>query len=346
MAALVMNVIVDRDASESKLNTIHLLEMEQYSAKGGGRLVEVVNKHVAELEVTGRHWDERVSDVKHGQLANLESVTADLLPEPSEIDYKQALVSDSLASKVVWFGGLRNAFELSFQTHNIESLCRISSIQDPQRVNTLSGLFTDNLSALLLPHPSPNLGSMGSSGTSPRVNAFVRCCYESTEFLFPSFEQQVENTKGLLKDNESGLGFGDMFITKHSNLRSVHAAFHLICGSAKLHCQSEDVVMRGLDRILKVTCEYGFKTLYIPLSFTEARLYSSREPSPALMSHIHSVFSQVKNSLVTMVQSDVKNLNLLQRIIFLIPPVEPVHNVLPLLTRSLTVMEEVFQGSY
>lgn len=135
-----------------------------------------------------------------------------------------------------------------------------SGTPDPQRLQTAMSLYSNSLSGLVL------LVDNRISSYSGIKKAFATVCQQSTDFHFPSLDQQLEKIREDVKKGKEQqeeqrkaiaeeldeeeipdvmfdlpasptrkaslqdgplLSPGDYYITKHSNLAEVHVVFHL-----------------------------------------------------------------------------------------------------------------------
>jgi len=173
----------------------------------------------------------------------------------------------------------------------------------PRRLQTAMSLYSHNLSGLVLLTES-NLNEDTPTDTTLK---FGQICSTSTEYHFPSFEQQLESLKleakrQLTSPASDGndvistgkLKCGDFYMTRHSNLCEVHVVFHMLtavtssdgatCDNGENNddvtntapvplTSSEKVnsrhpVVMGLRSVLKTASLCGVTTLTIPLLLT------------------------------------------------------------------------------
>ncbi|XP_021927005.1 protein C12orf4 homolog isoform X2 [Zootermopsis nevadensis] len=192
------------------------------------------------------------------------------------------------------------------QMHNIRILsadvldfCRIrpqaSSGLDPQpqRLQTALALYSNDLYGLVILTDS-HIGSY--SGLSKELN---EVCQHSTDFHFPSVDDQLEKIRDEAKEavawrqshwgrSSSGehlvtltssekqsrrsgstknLQTGDVYITRHSNLAEVHVIFHMVVDDSlrSSDINSRHPVILGLRNILKTACSKDITTLTVPV---------------------------------------------------------------------------------
>nr|CAD7431917.1 unnamed protein product [Timema monikensis] len=191
------------------------------------------------------------------------------------------------------------------QMHNIRilsadvlDLCRARLQQqagnidpDPQRLQTALGLYSSDLCGLVLLADS-HVGHF--SGLTKEVS---EVCQQSTEFHFPSMDEQLEKVRVEVKKAVSwrqahcgrhenlvsltsseqlcrrggggtkNMQTGDVYITRHSNLAEVHVVFHMVIDDS---LKSNDINSRhpailGLRNILKTACSNDITTLTVPV---------------------------------------------------------------------------------
>ncbi|XP_050532362.1 protein C12orf4 homolog isoform X2 [Daktulosphaira vitifoliae] len=155
----------------------------------------------------------------------------------------------------------------------------------PQRLQTVLELYSHDLKGLVLFTDTNNLDFY-----SGLAKEFFDICEGSTEFHFASLQDQLETMKSDLKvavenrkckgpisnflspelqarrNKSKLLQCGDVYITKHSNLASVHLIFHMVIDdSLKSDTNSRHPVILGLRNILKAACSYDITMITIPL---------------------------------------------------------------------------------
>ena len=173
----------------------------------------------------------------------------------------------------------------------------------PRRLQTAMSLYSHNLAGLVLLTSDTSVTTTRTEHSITRD--FASICYRSTEYHFPSFEQQLEYIRGdqlksalkwrenaALKrsifdapeqanppkansnNDNSKLKAGDFYITKHSNLCEVHVVFHMIANcaddgnvplSSSEGVNSRHPVVMGLRSVLKAASSCGITQLTIPL---------------------------------------------------------------------------------
>ena len=190
--------------------------------------------------------------------------------------------------------------------------CPCNSVRDgfgeesdwlPRRFQTAMSLYSHNLAGLVLLTSDTSMTATKAGSSITRD--FASICFRSTEYHFPSFEQQLEYIRGdqlksamkwredaslrrsifdppeqqnekqgkNMTDNKK-LKSGDFYITKHSNLCEVHVVFHMIANcddetivplSSSEGVNSRHPVVMGLRSVLKAASSCGITQLTIPL---------------------------------------------------------------------------------
>ncbi|XP_060068652.1 protein C12orf4 homolog [Ylistrum balloti] len=177
------------------------------------------------------------------------------------------------------------------KTHTVGGLV----IPQPQRLQTAMSLYSNNLCGLIL-----MVDNRLNSYTGIKRD-FAKVCEQSTDFHFPSLDQQFSNVdKEIAKFNElkaqkkvsedsdkisikssssssSGdnqlqdkgnrIQVGDFYITKHSNLSEVHTVFHLVIDDSirSIDISSRHPVILSIRNIIKLCFRSDITTLTIPL---------------------------------------------------------------------------------
>lgn len=90
-------------------------------------------------------------------------------------------------------------------------------------------LYSHNLSGLVV-LTDCNLDEDSPRDTTEKVGDI---CSRSTEYHFPSFDQQLESLKlktaaGASPAASNKLKCGDFYMTRHSNLCEIHVLFHML----------------------------------------------------------------------------------------------------------------------
>ena len=144
---------------------------------------------------------------------------------------------------------------------------------EPQTIQTAIQLFSNTSLCALVLLADCNLRKLNKISEN-----FATICDQSTEFHFPTLEQQLMGVEECLKidkskksdDYECNLNIGDFYITKHSNLSQVHLAFHLACDDNLSRQRTDQLssrhpIIMGLRNILKVCFKYNITTITLPI---------------------------------------------------------------------------------
>lgn len=228
--------------------------------------------------------------------------------------------------------------------------------------HSLRHLLSSRLSALFIPHsnsaldriagrsfsliqmilkPKPKTGPASSQS----VKMFTKASEASTEFFFPSFEQQIETLKRQIGGTER-IYFepGDVFVTRHSNILDIHLAFHIIIASSKAEPNrfavwyekkyfvldfNNHFLQQGTERLawtsgvrdaLLVASENGVETLTIPLILSEHSHMMRGEVSPQCKLQAVELVRCVHSSLADISRRQQTH-NSLRTIRFLLPEI-------------------------
>ncbi|KAI0225809.1 hypothetical protein LSAT2_023442 [Lamellibrachia satsuma] len=168
------------------------------------------------------------------------------------------------------------------------------TMPQPERLQTAMSLYSNNLCALVL------LVDNRLNSYTGIKREFAKVCEQSTDFHFPSLEQQFERIEAdVLTANEwraqqklseegdrisvrsSGssssekddrnirLSTGDFYMTRHSNLAEVHVVFHLVVDESvrtvTADISSRHPVLLGYRNVLKACFRYDIRTITLPL---------------------------------------------------------------------------------
>lgn len=215
-------------------------------------------------------------------------------------------VDESLPVREEYFPRLEESFTINLGAqmktmHNIRLVaapilhfCRHSNQSgdlQAQRLQTILSLYSNSLSGLVL------LVDNNIDSISAVKAEFASVCEGSTEFHFPSYDEQLQDVKykksltchdrtlsksddtASVDSSSSGRSFGegqfqegDIYVTKHSNLSRVHVIFHLVANTAALKSPESSATVSsrhpsilGLRHILKLMSSHDVSTLMIPI---------------------------------------------------------------------------------
>ena len=105
-----------------------------------------------------------------------------------------------------------------------------------QRLECLINLFSERPSAVVLPFENPEI-----KFTNPDFSDFRSQCLEMTDFVFPSFDHQINAAAEMCLEREVThlelLNKNRVITTRHSNLSSNgHIVFHLFADKIRHLC--------------------------------------------------------------------------------------------------------------
>jgi hypothetical protein len=196
---------------------------------------------------------------------------------------------------------LKSMYNLRLIRCDMLDYCRLKTTKkdnkilfEPQRLQTLLSLYSSSLCGLILLVPKRIRLT-----TADIKEEFASVCERSTDFHFPSLEQQLSSIEDCLqqanqarsaasinldshsitsKHSDTSLeeqnlcSVGDFYITRHSNLSEVHVVYHLVVNDNALRSSSEitsrHASLLGLRNILKSCCKHDITTLTLPLLLT------------------------------------------------------------------------------
>eukprot|EP01117_Protostelium_nocturnum_P008245 TRINITY_DN2943_c0_g2_i2.p2 TRINITY_DN2943_c0_g2~~TRINITY_DN2943_c0_g2_i2.p2 ORF type:complete len:591 (-),score=162.80 TRINITY_DN2943_c0_g2_i2:2759-4531(-) len=139
----------------------------------------------------------------------------------------------------------------------------------PPLLASLGGsVYGESLAAIIL-LVDPSLSYKSKNGKE-----FLRLCKVTTDFHFPSFEEQLNGITEDLKKRGKVLKEGDFFITKHSNLGGINVVFHLIIEHKKNllndpPLNSDSPLIKSIENVFSVAVQYDIEVLLFPLLFVE-----------------------------------------------------------------------------
>ena len=300
-------MIRDRDEAIQSVRDHQTQEMEQMLARVGVSVTEQdVNKlsvtHFAELDDLRKMWERSLCDQRSQQRQEFEEWISKLYNELQEEGDRKEIVQnirDWSETSLPQFverdlrladgedASQRSSMDESFTinlgaqlktTHNLRLLssgilemCRNKhtasmSLPTPQRIQTAMSLFSSALSGLIL------LVDNRVSSYSCLKKEFAELCERSTDFHFPSLDEQLGQVRRELElrsDNgqSSTLRVGDFYTTKHSNLSEIHAVFHLVSDESVLspEISSRHPLLMGLRNVLKTAYLSDVTTISLPL---------------------------------------------------------------------------------
>jgi hypothetical protein len=167
---------------------------------------------------------------------------------------------------------LKTTHNLRLIASHVLGICRNMSdlspaAPTPQRIQTAMSLYSNSLTGLIL------MVDNRVNSYSGVKKEFAEICEQSTDFHFPTLEDQLEEIRHNFKSKSGSdtptacLQTGNFYITKHSNLSQVHVVFHLVSDESVLSSDinSRHPIMMGLRNILKTAYLSDVCTISLPL---------------------------------------------------------------------------------
>jgi len=166
---------------------------------------------------------------------------------------------------------LKTTHNLRLISTNVLDICRnlaglSPAAPTPQRIQTAMSLYSNSLTGLVL-----LVDNRVNSYTGIKRD-FAEICERSTDFHFPSLDDQLEEIRQNLTSKpgstpSGSLQPGTFYVTKHSNLSQVHVVFHLCSDESVLSSDinSRHAAMMGLRNILKAAYLSDVCTISLPL---------------------------------------------------------------------------------
>ena len=163
-----------------------------------------------------------------------------VLPATNKVSTSQHKQFKDILAHETWLGSgqQKSCFNVRLTVGDIVELCTKSFSDKEFNINLAcaENLYSNRLSAIVLPHNTSSLADIGGVGAAPRVKQFVKACERATEYHFLPFQAQMRNVKILAarqknttpSNQKNALKTGEFFLSHHSNLLSVHLVFHLI----------------------------------------------------------------------------------------------------------------------
>ncbi|VDP33909.1 unnamed protein product [Heligmosomoides polygyrus] len=160
----------------------------------------------------------------------------------------------------------------------VELCSQVEGIDESSLLQMSISLYGNQLSALVTLVPRDPLWHTTSG------SEFARVCEQSVELHFDSLSRQLNkesasertktaegrenSTKGL---HDTTLEVGDVYCTRHSNLRDAQLVFHLVVDDAlhSIDISSRHPCLNGIRNIIRLTMRLGITSLRIPLLLVE-----------------------------------------------------------------------------
>lgn len=305
-SAEIQNSLELKSQASEELRNHQVRELASMLERPGSCTDEDVNKlsvtHFAELDDMKRQWDVKLHEIKVQQKREftewIDTVYQDIEREgecESIVRKIRSRTETSLASTIERdldtleklsdedlsaIGIMDESFTINLgtqlkTTHNLRLVCsdilatcksKFSpslSLPTPQRIHTAMSLYSSSLSGLVL------LADADFSINSPSRARFIKLCQQSTDFHFPSWDEQMDQIKCQVESKcHNKLHPGDFYTTKHSNLSEVHVVFHLVTDDDSFRnseISSRHPVVLGLRNILKTAYLSDITTISLPL---------------------------------------------------------------------------------
>lgn len=197
-------------------------------------------------------------------------------------------------SYTIYIGAqLKSMHNVSLLTANsmVELCSQVEGIDESSLLQMSISLYGNQLSALVTLVPRDPLWHTTSG------SEFARVCEQSVELHFDSLSRQLNSvvesaaqakcwreesasertktaegrensTKGL---HDTTLEVGDVYCTRHSNLRDAQLVFHLVVDDAlhSIDISSRHPCLNGIRNIIRLTMRLGITSLRIPLLLVE-----------------------------------------------------------------------------
>ncbi|CAF0825615.1 unnamed protein product [Didymodactylos carnosus] len=328
----IKDLLNDRDKQIQELDTKHSREMQDVVNEPTNKYPDVyvrnvAQKHMEDKQLVEGKWNSEIISVKERQKQEFknyvmqlslqnqlnQSLQANKIRRKRNTNSLVLSVDESTTRRLetsytVQLGAqLKSMHNLRLIRCDILEFCRLKTYKkgnqvffEPQRLQTLMSLFSNSLSGVVL------LVQKRSLLKADMKEEFGSVCERSTDFHFPSYEQQMAtiddcieqanqqrtvtssssaqisqsnsnadlqsiNSKHSASDEDRKLcSVGDFYVTKHSNLSEIHLALHLVVDDS---LKSSDITSRhptilGLRNILKACCRHDVTTLTLPILLT------------------------------------------------------------------------------
>lgn len=169
-------------------------------------------------------------------------------------------------------------------SRRLTDLCRPAepsdvSTMDTRRLHMNLSLYRRGLNGLLL------LVDRNPYFHIHNRSEFAKICEQSTELHFDSLQKQLDDISQSVQDvnknrfettghhvtGDYSLQVGDVYLTKHSNLASFQAIFHLVVED---NLETDDISSRhpcinGVRNVIRLSSKFGITTFSIPLLLVE-----------------------------------------------------------------------------
>ncbi|OWF51817.1 protein C12orf4-like [Mizuhopecten yessoensis] len=325
----VEDLILQRDKDLEHLEERQQKEMEQALKEVGktytdDQISQLAQRHLESVQLIENKWNSELNNLKDIQKHEFRDwiikvhedtqipakspsyigrvrAMSNTLPEAEEEERSSATTRLEESFTVHLGAQMKTTHNLRLLCTDVLDLCRHKThtvgglvIPQPQRLQTAMSLYSNNLCGLIL-----MVDNRLNSYTGIKRD-FAKVCEQSTDFHFPSLDQQFSNVdKEMAKSNalraqktttEDGdkisiksssssssgdnqldkgnrIQVGDFYITKHSNLSEVHSVFHLVIDDSirSIDISSRHPVILSIRNIIKLCFRSDITTLTIPL---------------------------------------------------------------------------------
>ncbi|CAF3779670.1 unnamed protein product [Rotaria sordida] len=333
----IADMLKQRDKQIQEFDTKHHREMQEVVSEPTDKYPDVyvrnlAQKHMEDKQSVEGKWNSTITSVKDRQKQQFKDRVMQLHEESLVSNSLQssngsnkiytrlnAILSSPLSvviavpdttlherrletSYTVQLGAqLKSMYNLRLIRCDMLDYCRLKTekkdnkiLFEPQRLQTLMSLYSSSLCGLVLLVPKRIRLT-----TSDIKEEFASVCERSTDFHFPSFEQQLSSIEECLQkanqvrltaspsldsnsitskqsdtsiEEQNLCSVGDFYVTRHSNLSEVHVVYHLVVNDSALRSSSEitsrHAALFGLRNILKECCKHDITTLTLPLLLT------------------------------------------------------------------------------
>ena len=300
-----------RNEELRKIQEHHIMAMEGYVNNGGNVDTSAVNdlaaSQIEQRQNCEVKWASQISHLLEGQKKEFAGwvertyeegldgaefscsvpATSTYSPEPPSYPKHEESFSICIGSQ------LKITHSLRVFVDDVWNLCS-GHPSAPERLQTALSLYTNSLSGVII------LVDNRLNLYSGNTHKLSKICEVTPEFHFPPFDQQLTTIRDKLlnpgetrrrtptnsliddtvpdskvkEDPSSGdmiLPTGTCYVTRHSNLKQVHAVLHLVSTAYEVQgdVSSRDLLLIGLKSALKIAAENNLDNLVIPLFLTQ-----------------------------------------------------------------------------
>ena len=288
----VATLVDKKDDCLKELHEKHSAEVSSVTSHGYSDIEvnDVHSRHMEATDLARAEWDSAISGLKEQQLRTFRAMLREGHVAGAQ-DAELVIASSGDGGPIMEESFTIHLGTQMKQMHNLRlvvadamDLCAYSpsvlhgDALPPQRIQTSMQLYGRSLHGLVLI-------------VDDRINSykglkkeFGEVCSRATELHFPELCDQLEHIRDTIlpqvgewrvrrggEEGEFGrkdaLQPGDVYITRHSNLASVHVVFHIVADDSlrNININSRHPVILGIRNILKVSCLCDITTLSLPL---------------------------------------------------------------------------------